>query len=136
MENKKSDKENWYKKRGYEGILKVDYTPNSELAKRIKSRIEKEVPKSKIMIQELAGKMIKSLATNSKEPWKNKDCGRNQCYQCLTCDKESGLEGRCWSLNSTYSIQCLKCRGKGETGIYIGESKDTFQRHKQHADAL
>ena len=117
-------------------MLKVDHTPDSKLAKRIDKRIKKEMPKTKIMITELAGKTTKSMATNSKDPWVETNCRREKCYQCQTTSEEKGLRGKCWLSNATYRIECRLCIEKGEEGIYVGETKDVFQRCKQHADGL
>merc|ERR1712082_85194 len=54
LKNKKN-KKSWFQKNSYEGVLKVSCTPNSQLAKNIKSRLRKEVPGRKIMVQELLG---------------------------------------------------------------------------------
>ena len=111
---KKKDKTKWFKDKGYEAMLKVDYTPGSKLAKRINERIKKEIPKTKVMITELTGKTKKSLAMNAKDPWVENTCKRDRCYQCQTTSQENGLQGKCWQSNSTYQIECRLCREKGE----------------------
>ena len=135
-EKKKTDKTAWFREKGYDGILKVEYTPQGTLASRIKSRLKKEVPGAKFLIQETAGRTLKSLVSNSKDPWKNPICGRSKCYPCLTSQADDGLNGKCWQNNSTYRVECLLCRQKEVLGVYVGESRNLFQRSKQHADAL
>ena len=136
VNKKKGDKVEGYKRRGYEAKLLVDHTPASKLARNINKRLKREMPDTKILVQESAGKKVKSLATNSIDPWEKPKCDRDKCYQCNTSRDPNKIKGRCWAQNSTYSIECLKCKEEGNRGIYIGESKSTYQRCKQHCDSL
>ena len=95
-EKKKGDKVDWYKRRGYEARLLVDHTPDSRLARNINKRLTKEMPDSNFLVQESAGKKLKSIATNSVDPWEKSKCDREKCYQCHTsrdpekCKEDAG----------------------------------------------
>ena len=132
---RKKNKVNWFKDRGYQGVLQVQGTPGSTLANRIRERIRKEVKENKILIQEKAGRKLKDLIVNAAEPDEKVECERKECVLCNDKVHESQSK-RCWWRNATYKFTCKRCEEVGTKTTYTGESKNPFKRIKQHSDGL
>ena len=118
---------NWYKKGGYDSVIFVPATPNSELQKKYSD----EVTKSglKIRIVERAGKSIKSFVQRS-DPFTPKNCSQEDCLLCRSEGK-----GSCRIPSVTYNIKCLACKEDIEVvdSVYEGEtSGNCYVRGKQH----
>ena len=125
--SKKDKQLNWYKKGGYESVIFVPATPNSELQKKYSN----EVTKSglKIRIVERAGKSIKSFIQKS-DPFTDKNCNQEDCMLC-----KSGGKGSCRIKEVEYNMKCKGCKEDISTldAVYKGEtSKNTYVRGKKH----
>ena len=82
----KRDKQvNWYKKGGYESVIFVPATPNSELQKKYSDEVSKSG--LKIRIVERAGKS-KSFIQRS-DPFTDKNCRQDDCMLCKSGGKGS-----------------------------------------------
>ena len=120
---------NWYKVGGYESVMFVQSTPNSEL----KRRFQKEIDKSglKIRVVEKAGRSIKQALQRS-DPFKAATCDREGCLVCETEGK-----GSCGKDGINYEIDCVECEENGSGGIYHGESAHNgFTRGDEHLKDL
>ena len=128
----KRDKQlNWYKKGGYESVIFVPATPNSELQKKYSN----EVTKSglKIRIVERAGKSIKSFLQRS-DPFTDKNCNQEDCMLC-----KSGGRGSCRVNNVEYNIKCVGCKEDNAVldSVYKGETyRNCYVRGKEHLKDL
>ena len=114
----------WYMKDGrFESVMFVEATPRSELAKRVRSVVERL--KLKIKIVEKAGITIKGLLQRSN-PFGVNHCGREKC---LICEGGSPLD--CRARGCVYQYVCEECERKyrGQTGRTICE------RHTEHVEA-
>ena len=117
-------KENWYKIGGYKSIIFAPATPQSQLAKIWKERIEKSGLKIKVI--ERAGKSLKSVLHTSR-PFKREMCNREDCKIC-----RNGGKGNCDVLGVTYKTECMA--GDGE---YNGQtSRTAYLRAGEHVDDL
>ena len=117
-------KKGWYKEGGFDSVLFVSMTPNSEL----KKEYEKEIKKSglRIKVVERTGRTLKSQLQCS-DPFREEHCGRLDCLVCTT----SG-NGNCQAENATYIIKCeaTVCERSGK---YKGEThNNTYTRGKKH----
>ena len=120
---KAEKKKGWYKEGGFDSVLFVSMTPNSEL----KRAYEKEIRRSglRIKVVERTGRSLKSQLQCS-DPFREDHCGRLDCLVCTTTG-----EGNCETENATYVI---KCEGScTRSGTYKGEtSNNTYTRGKKH----
>ena len=126
-------KYNWYSndKKQYDGVLRVPVTPGGSLAKRIKNRLRREDLGVKILIQEQVGTKVKDIMTNARDPWKKTDCLRN----CMLCS--TGKLGQCWSMGTTYKLECRRCEVLNKEATYTGESgRPLHTRLSEHRTAL
>ena len=94
---------NWYKKGNMKSVMFIPYTPDSTLP-----------------IFERAGISWKCQLQKS-EPFVGKNCGRNNCFPCI-----SGGKGSCRSVGINYSIYCCEC--EQEDGEIIIIIKFTYWR--------
>ena len=46
------------------------------------------------------------------------------------------MDGKYWANNSTYNIDCKICQQTGNRSTYIGETRNVYDRMKQHTSAL
>ena len=106
---------------------------------------------------ERAGMKLQDLLV--KDPWKGKDCGRENCFPCTTkLRKEKGSMKDCTKRNLIYEIKCTTCEEKAHKQIedefedaeivkerkkearlykYIGEtSRSAYERGFEHLDKL
>jgi hypothetical protein len=124
--NKRSKKANWFKKGGYESVVFIPATPNSELKKMYDAIIE--TSGVKIRVTEKSGKTLKQIL-HKTNPFPNPKC--SDPNQCMVCNSEEG-RGNCRRENVTYTIQCNECDSK-----YIGETaRNAFSRGMEHMKAL
>ena len=83
----------------------------------------------KVGVVERAGRSIKSLLPGLRS---NDDCGRADCMLHTT-----GGKGDCNQEGVVYAGECLLCKAKGKSSIYIGESsRSAYFRGKQHLKAI
>ena len=89
----------------------------------------KEKANIKINVIERAGRSVKSLLPGLKT---NDDCGRRDCMLHTT-----GGRGDCNKEGIVYKGECLLCKSKGKSSIYIGESsRSAYFRGIQHMKAI
>ena len=97
---------------------------------------EKELNKftmQKVKIIERNGKIIEHLLCKS-DPWGDDRCEREDCFMCLSSEKEVG---KCRKSNVVYHITCRLCEGKGEKVQYWGESsRSGYLRGREHRQDL
>ena len=55
---------------------------------------------------------------------------------CKNNPEGEGSSGRCWWPNVTYELACSLCKEGGKKAVYVGETKNGYQRMKQHAAGL
>ena len=124
-EKEKTDrKRNWYKRGGYDSVMFIPATPNSEL-RRI---LQDEAGKSRFRIRmvEMAGTSLKRNLQRS-DPFRGTSCKRGNCAVCT-----SGGSGRCDRNGVVYKITCGEC-----TMNYHGETaRNAYSRCGEHRDEL
>ena len=103
----KRSKSGWFTSRGNTAILRVQYTPSSILASRIRKRIQSDpdLRDMGVLVSEKNGTQIKSVA-NFVEPHKEDYCSRHDCFVCKSADKPTF--GNCWREGVSYSISCRR----------------------------
>ena len=115
-------RKNWYRAGGYESVIFVPATPNSELAKRMKEEISSS--NLKINVVERPGIKVKRLLQKN-DPNKSSECNTENCFVCSTTK-----EGSCRKSGVTYVMTC-----KGDCGgdVYNGETHGNgFSRGGEH----
>ena len=113
-EDERNEKKSWYKNCGFDSILFVPSTPEGKLKNLYQGQIVKSGLRIKVV--ETTGMTLKRQLQTSN-PFKKKQCGREQCFVCT-----SGGKGDCRSEGITYEI---RCKGDcGEKNIYKGESAE------------
>ena len=135
---KEAKKKNWYKRGGYDSVIFIPCTPNSELLKKMKEKVDESGLKIKLV--EKSGKSLEGLLRTS-DPKKERRCNRIDCPVCTT-----GGKGNCRTLNANYQMTC-ECedqytgtttrggytRGKEHLKDLEEKNKDTdFWRHCQY----
>ena len=125
-------KRNWYKRGGYETVVFVPATPNSQLRKRYEKVIERTGIKMRVVEQ--SGVSLKRTLQRS-DPAKNQTCWHPECLVCST-----GGKGPCDVVGINYDIECVECAESIDVGRqvkYTGESSRTaYSRGKEHLDDL
>ena len=119
---RKKKRHNWYRVGGYESVIFVPATPNSELARRMKDVVSRS--NLNINVVERAGTKIKRLLQKN-DPNKSGECNADNCFVCSTTK-----EGSCRKSGVTYRITC-----KGNCGgdVYNGEThKNGYSRGGEH----
>ena len=94
-------------------VLFVPHTNDSILAKKIREKEEKikDITGNRIKVVERAGVKLQDILV--KDPWKGKDCGRQNCFVCTTkMLTEKGERKDCTKRNVVYEIQCLTCKDR------------------------
>ena len=92
-------------------IIFIPHTRDSKLATILRERETKlaETTGVRVKLVERSGRKIEDLITN-KDPWKNKDCRRPNCFICNTKTiTGKGLNIDCTKRNFNYTIKCLNC---------------------------
>ena len=103
MERKEEKNKSWYKRGGYESVIFVPCTQDSELLKKLQKNIDKSSLKIKLI--EKAGSTLGDLLRTS-DPRKEQKCDRDDC-PIFT----KGGRGNCRALNVNYRMTC-ECDGK------------------------
>ena len=120
---KEAKRKNWYKKGGYKSVIFVPSTPNSELLKRMRQKVEESGIKVKLV--EKAGRSLGGILRSS-DPKKQRRCNRLNCPVCTT-----GGKGDCRALNANYKLTC-ECEDE-----YNGTTtRGTYVRGMEHLDDL
>ena len=120
-------KKGWYKDGGFDSVLFVPSTPQSQL----KRSYQKEIARSglRIKVVERSGITLKSKLQVSN-PFKPQRCGRDDCFVC-----SSEGTGNCNTEGITYEVKCLgDCAVKD---LYKGESaRNAYTRGHKHMSDL
>ena len=119
---RRRERKKWFKKGGYESVLFVQATPNSEL----KHQVPEEIAASNINIKvvERAGTKIKRILQKN-DPFDKTMCAEGECFVCDTTKT-----GNCRQPGVTYDIKCLgDCNGD----VYGGETHgNAYTRGGEH----
>ena len=122
----KSGKSNWIAKGGYDTVMFVPATPQSELAQLWRGVVDNFNGPIKVKIVEEGGRTLKSKLQKSN-PRKVIGCVE---LDCLVCTNGRGEGGDCQRPNVGYKIKCLDCPNNV---LYIGEtSKSGYLRGLDH----
>ena len=122
---RRTKKNNWYKKGDSETVIFVPYTELSKLKKMYQNEIKKS--NCKIEVVEKSGRTLKSILKKTT-PFKEDRCKRQDCFIC-----SSEGSGQCDRANITYTIECEPtCKNKG---VYCGETGENgYTRGKEHLE--
>ena len=129
-------------------VIRVPYTPNSELAGLVREVVEQEGRRIDldVKVQEGAGVSLKQQLVNT-DLHSGEDCPQGDCPICLSGGRGGLTHHRS---GAVYSGDCLICGEEevGETGLggrrrtvpvagYWGESGDSgYTRTKEHIDSI
>ena len=93
-----------------EGVIFIQYTDHSELAKVIRKRLEdlEKVGRIKVKLVERTGNKIVDLLHKS-DAWGDSDCMRDDCWTCQSCEKEEKPKGKCKRRSILYETYCETC---------------------------
>ena len=93
----------------YQTVMFIEYTEGSELARRIRDKLEKieKVGRLKVKIVERAGDKIVDLLHRSN-PWNDADCKRKDCLICESTG-ENERKGKCKKRGVVYETYCKTC---------------------------
>ena len=105
-------KENKEENTKIQAVFFVAHTPYSEMAKRMRMKMEnlEKLGKFKVKIVERAGNKVVDVLHKSNA-WSLMDCERDDC---LICSTESSKKGSCRQRNILYETFCITCKKKGE----------------------
>ena len=114
---------NWFRRGGFESVMFVPATPQSELRKRIMEEVGRSEVKIKVV--ERPGKKFKQMLQKN-DPFKQKECGDESCFVCNTTK-----EGSCRKPGVTYM---MNCKGTCDReSVYYGETHaNAYTRGKEH----
>ena len=97
-------------------VLFVQHTPRSELAKRIRDKLEslEKLGTLKFKVVEKTGSKLEEILHKS-DAWNDRDCGRQDCLLCSSAS-EDDKKGVCKRRNVVYETYCITCyeREKGK----------------------
>ena len=123
-QERRRKRESWYRTGGFDAVIFVPATPQSQLKDRYVRAIKDAGFKIKVVEQ--SGITLKRMLQRS-DPFKEKNCRNINCLVCST-----GGKGSCRSTGVTYELVCQVCHHK-----YIGEtSRSAYTRGKEHLRAL
>ena len=148
------------KKENVKTVIFVPHTRGSGLAKDLRKSEEKikEVTGDAIKVVEKSGRKLEDILAG-KDPWKGRDCGRQNCFLCSTKTLTGKqLNKDCTKRNILYEIKCLSCEEKERERIieetedekeikeklkkirvprYVGESsRSAYERGWEHLDKV
>ena len=109
---RKENRENGEEKKKIQAVIFVYHTQFSELAKRMRKKMEnlEKLGKFKVKIVERTGNKVVDILHKSNA-WSLMDCERKDC---LICNTEKSKKGSCKSRNILYETFCLTCKMEGE----------------------
>ena len=120
---KRSKKENWYRKGNHESVIFIPATPNGELKRRMTKKIQNS--KVRLKVVEKNTTTIRKLFQRSKlekTPCPDESCPICKYDRKCICRQES----------VTYEIKCTGCGA-----LYIGEtSRTAYTRVSEHLKEL
>ena len=93
--------------------LFIQHTELSELAKRVREKIEsfKSLSSIRLKIVERTGETLEEILHKSN-PWEKIDCGRDDCGICG--QEEGKMDGKCKRRSVVYETQCGTCEVNSE----------------------
>ena len=100
-----------------EGVVFIQHTLHSELARNIRRRL-KDVEKAciiKVKIVERTGDKIVDLLHKS-DAWANRDCLRKDCWPCASAG-ENGTKGKCNRRSVLYETYCETCEEENKLNM-------------------
>ena len=103
-EDEKNNKKETKDKNDPKSVIFIPYTPNSELAKRMRQVEEmmQTLTGTKFKIVEKIGTQLTRALVN-KNPWKGRDCHREDCFLCETKRTLGrGKQDTCWKQSALY----------------------------------
>ena len=102
-----------------QAVFFVQHTPYSEMAKRMRAKMEslEKLGKFKVKIVERAGNKIVDVLHKS-DAWSLMDCERTDCLICSTETSKKGSFRRRNILYETFCITCKKEAEKMEVNLY------------------
>ena len=121
---KAEKKRGWFLRAGFSSVVFVPYTPGDELAKRLRSTMERIMggKRGGMKVVSQVGRSVCSMLQKA-DPWKREGCGR----ECMVCD---GGKGDCSKESVRYRILCKECN---DEMIYEGEtSANGYDRGTKH----
>ena len=92
-------KRKWYGTTKYEAVMFIPATPDSELQKKIQSKVNELKLKVKV-IERSGTKLVRMIQRN--DPFKKKECSKPR--RCLVC--AGSKPGGCRDSGVTYKIEC------------------------------
>jgi len=117
----------WHKQGGFSSVMFVPHTPESRLAKTLRSTMKRIMggKDGGIKVVEQVGRSVASMLQRA-DPWKTTGCGRDDCLVC-----ESG-EGDCEKESVRYEVFCIDCNN---AKVYEGETSSCgYERGKKHIE--
>ena len=95
-------------------VVFVPHTYKSELAKRLRERLEKleKLGSLKLKVVEKTGEKLVDLLHRS-DSWSDMDCNREDCLICGSAG-EKEKKGKCKRRNVVYETYCITCAEKEE----------------------
>ena len=98
------------KEKKVEGVIFIQYTPYSEVAKAIRSRLKdiEKICKIKIKIVEKTGDKLVDILHKS-DPWSKQDCMREDCWPCNSSGENEKNKGSCRKRSILYETYCELC---------------------------
>ena len=104
-----------------EGIIFVSHTEKSQLAKRIREKLEmlEKLSNLSVRVVERAGEKIEDILHKSN-PWEGVNCGRKGCIFCESGEEK--LVGKCKQRNVVYENECLLCKEEGKEKLKCKEN--------------
>ena len=92
-----------------QGVLFIAHTEKSELAKRVREKLQnfEEISRIKMKVVERVGSKIVDLIHKSN-PWENQRCDRKDCELCSGADEKQW--GRCKKRSLVYEHECISCK--------------------------
>ena len=91
------------------GVLFIQHTENSTLAKRLRSRLKQfeEISRLRVRVVERTGDKLVDCIHKSN-PWEAVDCKRKGCQFCT----DEKMVGKCKSTGIVYEVECITCKKK------------------------
>ena len=119
-------------KRDIKSVLFIPHTRESKLAEALRERENKlfDITGDRVKVVERSGMKLEDILTN-KDPWKGKDCQRENCFICSTKQlTEKNTNKDCTKRNITYEIRCLTCEAI-EIGKVEEEAGDDYEKKEE-----
>lgn len=112
------------KEKKIEGVIFLQHTKNSELARNIRKRLQdiEKVTKVRIKLVERTGSKIVDILHKS-DAWSGEDCFRDDCWPCASAGEE-GVKSSCKRRSVLYETYCETCEDESDSHIKKNEEKE------------